>query len=122
MVNRLLGLVLILLILGQAVAILRLLTLSPEITAQLTFPPVIQIVIGVTWIFAFGWGMIGLVGGKRFRAILTICGFIIYSLLQLVIFSQADYDRQREPFLLAVIGFVLILIIAAKYKETFTND
>jgi len=52
----------------------------------------------------------------------VISGFIIYSLLQIVVFSQADYDHQREPFLLMLLGFIVLLMIATKYKENFTND
>lgn len=109
-------------LLGQLGFILYLINLPTEIVSQLTFPRDVQLILGVAWLILFAWGMIGWVKGKIFRAVWLICGFIIYSLLQLVIFSQADYDRQREPFLLVVIGFVLILIIATNYKENFTND
>ncbi|GAB4310342.1 MAG: hypothetical protein Kow00117_03790 [Phototrophicales bacterium] len=122
MLRFVLGLGLGILIIAQSWAILYLTSLPNQIVRHLNLPVYLQIVIGVTWLILMGWGMMGLMNGKRFRVILVISGFIIYSLLQIVVFSQADYDQQREPFLLMLLGFIVLLMIATKYKENFTND
>jgi hypothetical protein len=48
---------------------------------------------------------------RLFAAWLAV-GFSIYSLLRLLLFSQADYDRGRFPFLVVVIAVLLILPVA----------
>lgn len=86
---------------------------TPEsIEGVVSFPPLVQLVTGVTWAVLFAWGII-----RVFRlaplgimySLWLIALFILYSLLRLLIFTTADYDRQRLPFLLAL--FLLLTII-----------
>ena len=46
--------------------------------------------------------------------------FILYSLLRLMIFAQADYDRGRLPFLVIVAALMISVVFRAREKKT--ND
>jgi hypothetical protein len=39
-------------------------------------------------------------------------GFALYSLLRLIVFTQADYDRQRLPFLSIITSLILLILLA----------
>lgn len=81
------------------------------------------------WLGLFAWGIITYPNDKS-RAIWLICGFILYSLLRLVLFAMTDYDHQRRFFLILtalVVGGVMLLWRTSAHqnqqtKENVTDD
>lgn len=81
---------------------------------SLSLPPIVQAGLAVLWAILFLVALLGLVRGQSYAvgySAWLMISFIVYSLLRIVFFAQADYDRQRIPFL--VVGTILILIIPA---------
>jgi uncharacterized oligopeptide transporter (OPT) family protein len=56
------------------------------------------------------------------RAAWVLIGFIAYTALVAVVFSRADYDRQRMPFLLVLIGVALSMFLIARRLLTVGDD
>lgn len=97
--------------------IVRLLQLPESIVEISALPIIAQIIINGVWIMAFSWAIIDLWRGhveSVKRALLLLIVFMIYSVLRLLIFAQADYDDQRLPFLI-VITTVIVVSIGAVY-------
>ncbi len=100
--------------LAQAAAIVHWLRLPDDLIATLNAP--VWLVVGgyLLWAIMLGWAAWNLILGKPQavnRSIWLLSVFIIYSVLRLLVFSQADYDRQRYPLLVALIPFVSILVL-----------
>ena len=59
----------------------------------------------------------------RLYAAWLAIGFSIYSLLRLLLFSQAEYDRGRFPFLLVVVAILTILplVYIVRFRRTNTT-
>jgi hypothetical protein len=109
---------LLLLFLVQVGTIIELLTLPPDIVNELYFSRNAQMMIAVTWASVSLWVIMGIVRGKTYyskHGLWIIYGLIVYSLLRLVLFAQADYDRQRVPFLVVLLGIFFVLGIVARY-------
>lgn len=108
--------IIIFLLLFQIGAAVNGLRIPLEETDALSLPPSVQIVSGVLWALIFGQTAISLLRRNPLalkRAFLIVVGFIAYSVLRLLIFSQSDYDRQRFPFLLAItLVFAVLLVVA----------
>ena len=107
-----------LLFLVQVGTIIELLTLSPHFVNDLYFSRNAQIMIAVTWAALSLWGMMSIVRGKTYyskHGLWIIYGFIVYSLLRLVLFARTDYDQQRLPFLVTLLGILFVLGIVARY-------
>lgn len=103
-----------LLLLMQLGAVLRALQLPADLNSQLSFTRPMLIITAILWSGMFGWAFYQCVRGKSYavnRALWIICGFMLYSAGRLVIFTQADYDRQRLPFLVVMI-LILGMIFA----------
>lgn len=117
-------------------SIIHLLNLSPQAAAALSFSRNLQIVIGVTWGAVFTYCTIMLVSGRlaaEDRVIWALYGFIVYSAARLLLFSQADYDRARLPFVLVgAAGLLAVLTVVwwglrssrryAEDKENLSDD
>lgn len=94
-----------------------------------SIPYFTQFLTVLGWLALFSWGIITYPFNKS-RAFWLICGFIVYSLLRLVLFAVTDYDHQRRTFLILtalVVSGVLLLYGAYVHqkqqtKENFTND
>jgi hypothetical protein len=98
----------------QANAALRVLSVPDTLAAQINLPLPLQFVVGALW------ALVSLTVGTMLwrrkpgaaRLAVWLCfAFSIYSLLRLFLFTQADYDRGRLPFL--VVLTVLILFLPA---------
>ncbi len=98
----------------QAVAAARTLTVPPELAAQLSLPLPLEFAAGVWWALLFTFIAVNLVQMKP-QAVRwmgwALVGFIVYSFARLLLFAQADYDRERLPFLLVLT--LLSVIVAA---------
>jgi hypothetical protein len=113
--SRLLILLTALLAAVQVGAALRALTMPDELAARISLPIPLEFIAGLLWAF-LALIVLYLLWRRERRARLYAAwlaiGFSIYSLLRLLLFSQADYDRGRFPFLLVVIAILLILPVA----------
>ena len=116
----------------QAGGLIRTIQRSEVLSTQLTLSRPLEIVAGVVWLSVFGWLLWALIRNRphaQFRAIVVTFGFIAYSVLRLVIFAQADYDRQRIPFLVLLLVIMTLLAsgirllsVFLKHKEIVTYD
>lgn len=99
-----------LLALLQFGAALRGIAADPAVPTSLL--PGLEFAAGTIWGALFGLASLELVRRRR-RAVRVfawlVIGFSLYSLGRLVVFAQADYDRQRLPFLVAITAVFIIL-------------
>lgn len=126
--RRLLLFVLVLLTLHQLGAVLTVLRLPDDVVASLSLPVWVQVVAGSVWTLIFGWTTVLLFRRmmRPMRALWLVAVFILYSLLRLLLFTRADYDRQRLPFLIVVVmgvvvGMTLIRTIVNAWKRLTKN-
>ncbi len=100
------------LMLFQAGAALQAVTISAEIAAQVRLPFSLQFVTGTLWALLFAFITVNLVRKQpraRTFAFWALLGFVTYSLLRLLLFAQADYDQQRQPFLILITLVILVI-------------
>jgi hypothetical protein len=113
-----------LLALSQLYAVLYILRLPAEIAQNLNLPLIIQISVSALWALIFVWADISLIR-QRPRAVnrilYLIAVFVVYSLLRLLLFAQSDYDRQRFPFLLALVIFCTICFIVIRFSRIYRH-
>lgn len=112
---RLLMILTALLAVVQIGATVRALQVPDALAAKVSLPLPLEAVAGLLWallslvVLALLWRR---VRRARLYAAWLAVGFSIYSLIRLLLFSQADYDRGRFPFLLVVIAVLLVLPVA----------
>jgi hypothetical protein len=112
-----------LLALFQFGAAVRAVQIPDDLAARVNLPLPLEFIASLLWAAAALGVFVMLWTGRRqarlFAAWLAV-GFSIYSLLRLLLFSQADYDRGRFPFLLIVIAILLFTPVAylARYRRT----
>jgi hypothetical protein len=115
----------------QILSAIRVLQIPDELAVQVSLALPLEFVMGALWGLTFALASVLLVQNRRYALRYTlwlIVGFVLYSTTRLLVFTRADYDRQRLPFLLAVtLVIVLILTIflarsnSAQARET-TQD
>lgn len=97
----------------QASAAWRALNITDELRALVSLPTAPEFATGAAWALIWLLAAINLWRGRARARFYTACagvGFAFYSLGRLAIFAQADYDRQRLPFLTIII-FALSTIL-----------
>lgn len=100
-----------LLALFQFGAALRGTAADPAVPTSLL--PGLELAAGIIWGTLFGLASLGLARRRRRGALIfawLMIGFSLYSLGRLAVFAQADYDRQRLPFLAAITAVFIILL------------
>jgi hypothetical protein len=98
----------------QSGGLVRWLWLSRDTGITLSVPAPVDALGQLVWAMLLGWVAWSLLRGVPQavnRSIWLLSVFIIYDVLRLLAFSQADYDRQRLPLLLALIPLVLIILL-----------
>ncbi len=109
------------LLLFQISAAVRALQVPSELAAQISLPMPLQFVAGMLWAVAALVVVAGLwqrkPGSGRTAGWLLV-GFSIYSLLRLLLFTQADYDRGRLPFLIVLTVIILLLPVIGLIRRT----
>lgn len=96
----------------QAGAIIRMLNLPPAIVAATSLNAPLEIAAAALWALLFAGITVNLIRRQSARsAILALGGFLIYSMVRLLLFAQADYDQNRLPFL--TLGTVCLLVLMA---------
>lgn len=103
-----------LLALFQGGAALRVLHIAPDLTAQIALSLPLEFVVSLLWtgtaaLTARALWLRRPAAERQARALLA--GFVGYSLLRLILFAQADYDRGRLPFLLVISGLLCTSLI-----------
>lgn len=88
-----------------------------SLPADVSLLPPLEFAAGVIWgiIFAaLGWQS----AHRRWLRInvLALVAFIVYSVVRLTIFSRADYDRNRLPFLWVVMSIILIAAVVYELR------
>lgn len=112
---------LVILMLFQIISLLRVLQLPTSIRAGLQFAPWFQAMLALIWVLLFAVAIVMILRQQRDASQFSswlIIGFMIYSLLRLIIFAQADYDRQRLPMLAAMTMILLAIPIITLLQPT----
>jgi hypothetical protein len=109
-----------LLALFQVGAALNTLRRPPDLAAQVSLNPALEVVAGALWallalvvLVRLLQGVPGAGGGAAW--LLAACG--VYAVIRLVMFTRAEYDQGRLPFLLAF-STVLIAIPVVLWART----
>lgn len=107
--------------LQQSVSALRVLQLPAALAAQVGLLPPLEFVAGGAWLLLAAAAALGLAVQRRHAvryAAIVFGSFTLYTLLRLMLFARADYDRQRLPFALlaalAVLGVLVVLVLWAE--------
>ncbi len=102
----------------QAGAVLQAIQIPAGLAAQISLPLPAQMIVSAVWTILAGEVTVGLwqrrPKSKRLAVGLLLV-FSIYSLIRLLLFTQADYDRQRLGFLTLLIGLVAVLTVAGSF-------
>ncbi|MBL8154766.1 MAG: hypothetical protein JNM70_11335 [Anaerolineae bacterium] len=98
----------------QGGAAVRVLHIAPDLAAQITLSLALEFVVSLLWtgtaaLTARALWLRRAAAGRQARAVLI--GFVGYSLLRLILFAQAPYDRGRLPFLLVVGGLLCASLV-----------
>jgi hypothetical protein len=121
---RLLILLTALLACVQFGAAMRALQVPPTVAEKISLPLLLDFIASLLWTLISLAVMVLLwrrVRRARLYAAWLAIGFSIYSLLRLLLFSQAEYDRGRFPFLLVVVALLTILPVAYIVRIRRTN-
>lgn len=105
-------LVCLILALFQIITALAVLQLPDAVAPAVSIPGMLQVVLSACWALVFFTVAVRLFYRKR-RSVWQAGGwmvlFVLYSLLRLVVFARADYDRERLPFLIIITVLLLAL-------------
>ena len=114
-----------LLALFQAGAALRTLQIPGDLAAQISLIPPLEVVASAFWAVAAAW--VDWMLWKRRpdavpKALWLMIGFSIYSFGRLLLFTRADYDRGRLPFLTLITAIIVLLLAAAALRRQRTKS
>jgi hypothetical protein len=90
----------------------RVLQIPADVAAQIHLILPLEFIASAVWAILAALVMVGLFQRwqrAQLYATILLVAFTLYSLVRLALFAQADYDRERLPFLFAV-GSVFIII------------
>ncbi len=116
----LVGLTLIL-ALFQVGLVVRTLQIPAELAAQIQLILPLELVLSSGWALIFAITAVNLVRQRpraRCWAIGLIGGFVIYHMARLLLFAQADYDRNRLSFIMIVTTLLVALLVVVATKQT----
>ena len=105
----------IVLALIQAGAIYNTLQRRADLDAQVHLSLPIELTASILWALIFTFIAFTLLQRKRHAlriALWGLIGFALYSVVRLALFTEAEYDRQRLPFLFIVITLFLLVLTA----------
>lgn len=114
-----------LLILYQLGSLFSLSQLPDAIAAQVVPSVEIQFIITIFWLVALiaGFRSLWIMSKSgKLRSLWLIYGFGLYVIIRQIVFTQADYDRQRVPFVVFVgIFFTIIFILFSLLRMARTK-
>jgi hypothetical protein len=96
----------------QIITALQVLQLPDAVASAVSIPVAWQVGLSTGWSLLFFVAALTLFYRKRWSVRLAgalIVLFVLYSLLRLVVFARADYDRARLPFLMMITVLLLAL-------------
>lgn len=98
----------------QIIQALFVLQLPERVQEAIAFPVGLQVLLALLWASLFASALVTLAKDKgsalRYTQLL-VSVFILYSLLRLMVFAQADYDRSRLTFLAGLTVCLLAVLI-----------
>jgi hypothetical protein len=97
--------------------LIRVLQLQENLKQPISLSVPLEVIISVSIVTFFTYGLRALILNREWamRYTIGIVSFQIgYSGLRLIAFSEADYDRQRLPFLIIVFSVVCCLLMLPK--------
>ncbi len=98
----------------QTGAALRALQVPPELAGQISLLPPLEFVAGGLWALLFAFITANLLRKRAVRfALMGLSAFLVYSAARLLLFTEADYDQNRLPFL--VLLTVCLLVFPAVF-------
>lgn len=96
----------------QAGAALRALSIPPELVVQVSVLPPLEFVAGGLWALLFALITVNLLRKRAARtALVALSVFLVYSVLRLLLFTRADYDQNRLPFLVLLTVCLLVFLL-----------
>ena len=102
----------LLMLLVQLASLQQLTRIPPEIAAQLSLMLPLERALTLAWALIFAWLAVTLWRGAQTRRLWQALAFYaVISVMRLLLFARADYDRGRLPFLLFALllaAFVLL--------------
>jgi len=105
-----------LLALFQMGAVIYALQLPPDLALQLPFSPALNMVAGVIWSLIALFITLRLIQqqpGAGQGAAWLWAAFGVYTVVRLVLFTRADYDLGRLPFLLVVSALLICIPVVS---------
>src|SRR5262245_55452115 len=96
---------------GAAIEALR---TPADLRAEVSLPVWLDMLAGIAWALVFARATVWLARGNGQAGKLTawaLIAFGTYTMARLLLFTRADYDRQRLPFLLSIFGGIMLIPI-----------
>jgi len=100
----------------QVGAVIHALQLPPDLVLQLPFNPALNVVAGVLWSLVALFITLRLIQqqpGAGQGAAWLWAAFGVYTVVRLVLFTRADYDLGRLPFLLVVSALLISIPVVS---------
>lgn len=97
----------------QVIHGIRMVQLPADLADTLSISPILEVIMAIIWSGLASWVLYKLIRSRPNalnRALWVSFGFIVYSILRLMLFARADYDQGRLPFLLVIIISLLFLL------------
>ena len=114
-----------LLALYQVGAALWILGQPPAVIASLNWPPLLGVLLAGVWALIFTtltYNLLRSRPGAGPYVMLALVGFLVYHAARLLLLAEADYDRQRLPFLLIGISALIVLPLAYWLRRTLHGE
>ena len=90
----------------------------PALAALVSLNPLMEMVAGALWALLFAVITVNLLRRRGTRAaIVAFSSFLLYSIARLWIFTRADYDQQRLPFLGVAALCLLVIAVVALWRR-----
>ncbi len=108
----------LLLLLVQLASLNQLTRIPPEIAAQFSLILPLELALTLAWALIFAWLAVTLWRGAQTRRLgqaLAIYAFV--SVMRLLLFARADYDRDRLPFLLLTLLLAAFLLLRRRTRN-----
>lgn len=105
----------------QATNTIQVLQLGGNVVQQISLPAWLNASLSLIWFVLFGFAAVSLIRRKAFATGYTAWVFMLfflYSLLRLLVFARADYDRTRLPLLVGLILIGLIVAVTVRIRST----
>lgn len=72
--------------------------------------------ISFVWALALIWAAVHLWNKSGMKRVFWVCiGFMFYSVARIFLYARADYDRQRLPFLMVLVGCAFIGLLIFRF-------